>query len=201
MLSCTSPREAPFAYFPPPPWNLLFFTVESTISSPCSCSDLRFSLAKVQLSLTLTLSPHDLVLWTDCSVPFLLAKAVLVYLPTAFSVSVALRLLFHFQQAQFVQVFLLKSAPFYEPFAGLGSTNKSAVSLLFSSYLTFALSSLPCPLLHLSFYLKLCGRSRRNCLLSSPVLSGYNGPPNICFSWGTMRLMSWPDRECYLCPL
>ena len=54
-----------------------------------------------------------------------------------------------------------------------GSTNKPAISLLFSYYLTLVLSSPPCPLPHLSFYLKLCGRSGRNCLLSSLVLSGY----------------------------
>ena len=50
------------------------------------------------------------------------------------------------------------------------------------------------------FYLKLCGRSGRNCLLS-PVLSSDNGFPDTCFFQGTMRLMSWPDGECYLRPL
>ena len=83
-------------------------------------------------------------------------------------------------------------------FAGLGSTNKSATSLLIS-YLTLVLSSPPCPLLRLSFYLKLCGRSGRNCLLS-PVLSGCNGSPDTPFSLGT-RLMSWPDGERYSRPL
>ena len=67
----------------------------------------------------------------------------------------------------------------------------------FSSLLI--LSSPPCPLLHLSFYLKLCGRSGRNCLLSSG-LSDCNGSPDTSFSWGISRLMSWPDRECYLHP-
>ena len=85
--------------------------------------------------------------------------------------------------------------------AGLGSTNKSAISLLFSYYLTLILSSLPCPLLHLSSYLKLCGRSGRNCLLCPLVLSDYNGSPDARFSWGTTRLMSWPDGERYLRPL
>ena len=75
------------------------------------------------------------------------------------------------------------------------------ISLLFSSCLTLVLSSPPCPLFHLSFYLKLYGRSGRNCLLSPPVLSGYNGSPDIRFSRGTTRLMSWPDGERYLCPL
>ena len=55
----------------------------------------------------------------------------------------ALRQLFPFRQAQYVQVFLLKPAPFCTLFAGLGSTNKSAISLLFSYYLTLVLSSPP----------------------------------------------------------
>ena len=65
----------------------------------------------------------------------------LAFLSTA--LSVALRPLFPFRQAQYVQVFPLKPAPFYTIFAGLGSTNKSAISLLFSYYLTLALSSPP----------------------------------------------------------
>ena len=81
----------------------------------------------------------------------------------------ALRPLFPFQQAQYVQVFSLKPAPFCTFFAGLGSTIKSAISLLFSFYLTLVLPSPLCPLLHLSFYLKLSGWSGRNCLLSCSI--------------------------------
>ena len=77
----------------------------------------------------------------------------------------ALRLLLPFRQAQYVQVFLLKPAPFCMLFAGLGSTNKSTTSLLFSSYLILFLSSPPCPLLHLSFYLNPSGRSVFSLLL------------------------------------
>ena len=73
-------------------------------------------------------------------------------------------------------------------------------SLLFSYYLTVALFSPPCPLLRLSFYFKLCGRSGRNCLLSPPLLSSYNGSPDTCFSRGTTRLMSWPDGKRYSRP-
>ena len=130
---------------------------------------------------------------------FLLAKAASAYLPTA--LSVALKPLFLFRQAQYFQVFLLKYAPFCMLFAGLGSTNKSATSLLFSFYLTLVLSSPPCPLLHLSFCLSLSGTSGRNCLLSLPVLLGYNGSLDTRFSRGTMRLMSWPDGKRYLRPL
>ena len=154
------------------------------------------SLAKKQLSPTLTLSP--LMIWCFGQMVllfFLLARAAPAFLPTA--LSVALRPVFHFRQAKCAQVFPLKPVSFCTLFAGLGSTNKSATFPLFSSYLTVILSSPPCPLLHFSFYLKLCGRSSRNCLLSSPVLSGYNGSPNIRFYRGTTRLMSWPDEERY----
>ena len=156
------------------------------------------TLAKVRLSPILTLSP--LMTWYSGQTAlflFLLARAAPAFLPTA--LSVALRPLFPFRQAQFVPVFPLKPSPFCTLFAGLGNTIKSAISLLFSSCLTLVLSSPPCPLLHLSCYLKLCGRSDRNCLLS-PVLSGYNGSPDTRFSRGTTQLMSWPDGERCLHP-
>ena len=62
------------------------------------------------------------------------------------------------------------------------------------------MSSPPCPLLHLSSYLKLCGRSGRNCLLSPSILLNYNGSPDTRFSRETTRLMSRPDGERYLRP-
>ena len=99
-------------------------------------------LAKVRLSPTLTLSPFTT--WYSGLTPlflFLLAKAAMAYLPI--TLSVAQRPLFLSQQAQYAQVFPLKPAPFCTLFAGLGSTNKSAISLLFPSYLTLALSSPP----------------------------------------------------------
>ena len=61
---------------------------------------------------------------------FLLARAAPAFLPTA--LSVALRRLFPFWQAQFVPVFPLKPAPFCTLFAGLGNTIKSAIFLLLS---------------------------------------------------------------------
>ena len=126
----------------------------------------------------------------------LLARAAPAFLPTA--LSVALRPLFPLQQAQYVQVFLLKPVPFCTLFAGLGSTNKSTISLFFSSYLILALSSPHCPFFHLPFYLKLSGR---NYLHSPPVISSYNGCPATRFSRGTTQLTSWPDGERYLRPL
>ena len=73
MLSSTSPREALLACPPVPPWNLPLFTVESTLSSPCSHSDPPL-LPRCGSHPPYSLPPHDLVLWTDGSVPFPFGK-------------------------------------------------------------------------------------------------------------------------------
>ena len=76
---------------------------------------------------------------------FLLARAAPAFLPTA--LSVALRLLFPFRQAQYAPVFPLKPAPFCTLFAGLGNTIKSAifVSLLLLSDSRSVLATLSSP--------------------------------------------------------
>ena len=127
----------------------------------------------------LPLPIHDLLIKRMDLFLFFLAKTALMYLPTAHGV--ALRPHFHFWQAQYVQVFLLKPAPFCKLFTGPGSPNKSSVSLLFSSSPTLAMCLLLCPLLRFSFYLKLFDRSCRNCLLFPPVLSAYNGSSDTSF--------------------
>ena len=200
MLPSTGSREALLAFPPFPHWNLPSFTVKFTLSTPCSRSDPSLSCQGAALAHLDSVPPHDLVLWIDSSVAFPFGKGGSGVLANC-SLSLALRPLFPFRQAQYAQVFLLRPTPFCTLFAGLGSTNKSAISLFFSYYLTLVLSSPPCPLLHLSSYLKLCGRSGRNCLLSPSFLSGYNGYPDTRFYRGTMRLMSWPDGERYLRPL
>ena len=132
MLPSTSPREAFLAcpplpllfLYPPSRWSPLFLLHAPVL--------IFLSLAKVRLSPTLTLSP--LMIWYSGLTAlflFLSAGAALAYLPTAFSV--APKPLFPFQQAQYVQVFPLKPGSFCTLFAGLGSTNKSAISLLFLS--------------------------------------------------------------------
>ena len=136
MLPSTSPRKALLACPPSPPWNLPSFTVESTLFSPCSRPDPPLSRQGATLAHLDSLLPCDLVLWTDGSVPF--GKGGSGVLANCF---LALRPLFPFQQAQYAQVFPLKPAPFCTFFAGLGSTNKSATSLLL--YLNLALSSPP----------------------------------------------------------
>ena len=102
------------------------------------------SLAKVRLSPTLTLSP--LMIWYSGQTALfliLLVRAAPAFLPSA--LSVALRPLFPFRQAQFAQVFPLKPAPFCTLFAGLGSTNESAISLLLLSGSRSVLATLSSP--------------------------------------------------------
>ena len=94
MLPSTCSREALVACPPCPPWNLPSFTVESTLSSPCSRSD-PLTLTKVRLSPTLTL--FLLMIWYSGQTALfliLLARAAPAFLPTA--LSVALRPLFPF---------------------------------------------------------------------------------------------------------
>ena len=81
----------------------------------------------------------------------------------------------------------------------LFSAALTCLPFLFS--LTLALSLILCSVLCLFFYLNLSGRSGRNCLLFFPVLSGCNRFLDAhCFQ-GTLWLISWPDGQCYSCPL
>ena len=197
MLPSTCSREGLLACPPCPPWNLPSFTVESTLPTPCSRSEPPLSHQGAALAHLDSLLPHDLVFWIDGYVPFSFGKGGSCVLANCSLCGTEATL--SFSEGPDAPVFPLKPAPFCKLFAGLSSTNKPAIFLLFSYYLTLVLSSPPYPLLNLSSYLKLCGRSGRNCLLSPPVLLGYNGCPDTCFSWGTMWLMSWPDGErCFV---
>ena len=140
-------------------------------------------LAKVRLSPTLTLFP--IMIWCfEQTALFLfhLVRAAPAFLPIA--LSVALRSLFPFWQAQYVQVFPLKPAPFCMLL--VVSAAPTSLPFLFSSSSPIGLSFCP-----------------RHPALSSifpHVLSDYNGSPDTRFSRGTTRLMSWPDGERYLRP-
>ena len=81
------------------------------------------------------------MLWTDGSVPFPFGKGGSGVLANCSLCGTEATLFF--RQAQYAQVFPLKPAPFCTLFAGLGSTIKSAIFLLFSYYLTLVLSSPP----------------------------------------------------------
>ena len=167
--------------------------MESTLPTPCSRSDPPLSCQGAAFAhLDSLIPPHDLVLWTDGSVPFPLGKSGSSVLAncslcgTEATLSFSVGPVCSSFSAEACAICKLSVAP-------------TSLPLLFSFYLTLVLSSPPYPLLHLSSYLKLCGRSRRNCLLSPPVLSDYNGSPDTHFFWGT-RLTSWPDGERHLRP-
>ena len=141
VLPSTSPREALLACPLFLPWIPLL-SLWSLLSPLHALVLISFSLVKMRLSLTLTLS--SLTIWcSGQTVLFLLAKAALEYLLTA--LSVALRSLFPFQQAQYVQVFPLKPASFCKLFVGLGSTNKSATCLFLLSDSHSILATLSSP--------------------------------------------------------
>ena len=74
MLPCTSPKEAVLACPPSPPWNLSSFTVEFTLSSPCSRSDRPLTRQGVVLAHLDSLSPHDLVFGQTALFLLFLAK-------------------------------------------------------------------------------------------------------------------------------
>ena len=83
-----------------------------------------------------------MVLWTDGFVPFPFGKGGSGVLANCSLCGTEATLSFSAGP-----VFLLKPAPFCTLFAGLGNTIKSAIFLLFFSFLTLVLSSPPCPLL------------------------------------------------------
>ena len=142
MLPSTCSREALLACPPFPPRNLPSFTVESTLSSPCSRSDPPHSRQGAALAHLGSLPPHDLVFWTDGSVPFLFDKGGPGVLANCSLCGTENSL---FWQAQYAEVFPLKPAPFCTLFAGLGSTNKSGISLLLLSDSRSVLATLSSP--------------------------------------------------------
>ena len=111
--------------------------MELTLSTQCSPSDPPFSLQGAALAHLDSLPPHDLVIWTYGSIPFLFSKNHLTSLPIALVVS--LRSFFPIRHTQCVEAFLLKPTSFCNLSAGIGRTNKIATSLPL-----FRISLCPC---------------------------------------------------------
>ena len=197
-LPTTCSREALVACPPCPPWNLSSFTVESTLSTTCSRSDPPHSRQGVALAHLDSLPPHDLVLWTDGSVPFPFGKGGSGVLANCSLCGTEATL--SFSAGPVCSSFSAEACAILHALCWSRQHHKVCHIFLLFSCLTLVLSSPPCPLLHLSCYLKLCGRSGRNCPFSPPVLSGYNGSPDTRFSRGTTQLMSLPDGERCLRP-
>ena len=84
MLPSTFSREVILACPPFPPWNSPSLTVESTLSTPCSRSDLPLSRQGATFAHLDFLPSHDLVLWTDGFVPFPFGHSFLFGRPSMF---------------------------------------------------------------------------------------------------------------------
>ena len=175
-------------------WRL-FLHALSLLLGICLCSPWSPPLPLHALALNPpSLSPpHDLVLWTDGFVPFPFGKGGSGILPNCSLCGTEVTLSFSTGP-----VCLSFSAEACAILHALSWSRQHQQVCHFSSLLLLSDSR---SVLHLSSYLKLCGRSGRNSLLSPSVLSDYNGSPDTRFSWGTTQLMSWPDGECYLLPL
>ena len=193
MLSSTSLRETLLACSPFSSWNLSYFTVESTLSFSCSRSDPPLSprcgprppwLSLPSWSGTLdrrlcSFSSSKKRLRLTCLLLSLCHRghSFLFSRPSMFK-------FFRWSLRHSARSLLVSAAP-------------TSLPLLFSSpsiWLSY------CPLLHLSFYLKLSGRSGRNCLVSPPVLSGYIGSPDSCFLPGNNAADELARRAALLAP-
>ena len=157
---------------------------------------LRLMLIGVALAHFDSLLPYNLILWTDDSVPFpfrIGSSAVLANCGTEAT--------FSFSAGPVCSSFSAEAFAILQAFCW--SRQHQQVCHFSSLFLLSDCHSAspPYPFLHLSFHLKLCGRSGRNCLLSHSALSGYNGSADTRFSWETTQLMSWPDGEHYSHPL
>ena len=165
MLHSTSPREALLACPPFPPWNLPSFTVESTLSSPCSRSDPPLSRQGAALAHLDSLLPHDLVLWTDGSVPFLLGNGGSGVLANCSLCGTEATL--SFSAGPVCSSFSAEACAILHALCWSRQHQQvyhfSSLLLLSDSRSVFATQSSPPSF----FYLKLTGRSGRNCLLSN----------------------------------
>ena len=106
-----------------------------------------------------SLLPHDLVLWTDSSVPSL-GKGSFSVLANCFLCGTKSTLFF--SAGPLCSSFSAEVCAILHALCWSRQYQQVCHFLLFY-YLTLVLSSPPCPLLHLSSYLKLCGKSGMNC--------------------------------------
>ena len=172
MLPSSCSRKALVAWPPCPP----SFTVESTFSSPCSRSDPPHSRQGAALAHLDSLPPHDLVLWTDGSVPFLFGKGGSSVLANCSLCGTEATLSFSAGPVRF-------------------SFSAEACTILHA----LCWSRQHQQLCHFSSLISNSAADLAGTVFPS-VLSGYNGSPDTCFSRGTTQLMNWPDGERCLRP-
>ena len=195
MLRSTCSREALVACPPCPSWNLPSFMVESTLFSPCSCSDPPLSRQGAALAHLDSLSPHDLALWTDGSVPFPFGKGGSGVLANCSLCGTEATL--SFSAGPVCSSFSAEACAILHALCWSRQHHKVCH---FSSFLL--LSDSRHPVLSSTFFVisNSVADLAETVFFSPPVLSGYNGSLDTRFSRGTTRLMSWPDGERCLRP-
>ena len=146
----TSPKEAFLACPLFPPWNLPSFTVEWTLFSSCSRSDLALSRQGAALAFLESLPSHDLLLWTDGSVPFSFGKGGSGVLANC---SLCGTEALSFLAGAVCSSFSAEACAIRPALCWSRQHQQVChlTSLLFSSSLTLALALPPYPLLHFSF--------------------------------------------------
>ena len=187
MLRSTCSREALLACPSFPRWNLPSFTVESTLSTPCSRSD-PVSLQGAALAHLDSLPSHDLVLWTEGSVPFPFGKGGSGVLSNCSLCGAEATL--SFSAGAVCSSFSAEACAILH---ALCWSRQHQQVCHFSSLLSNSHSVL-------SSIFPLISNSGRNCLFSPSVLSDYNGSLDTRFSRETTRMISWPDVMHYLHP-
>ena len=198
MHPSTSSREALLACPPFPPRNLSSFTVESTLSSPCSRINPPLSRQGAALAHLDSLLPHDLVLWTDGSVPFPFGKGGFGVPANCFLCGTEATIFF--SAGPVCSSFSAEACAILHALCWSRQHQQvchfSSLLLLsdFRSVLA-TLSSPPSSLLSETLW-----QIWQELSSVSPVLSGYNGPPDTHFYRERTRLMSYPDGERYLRP-
>ena len=192
MLPSTCSREALLACPPCPPWNLPSFTTESTLSSPCSRSDPPHSRQGAALAHLGSLPLHDLILWTDGSVPFPFGKGGSGVLANCSLCGTEATLSF-------------SAGPVCSSFSAEASAILHALCWSRQHHKVCHFSSPPvalsfCPRRPVLFSQTLWQIWQELSSLSSCSIR-LQWVPGHSFLRGTTRLTSWPDRECYLRPL
>ena len=199
VLPSSCSRDALLACPPCPPWNLPSFTVESTLSTPCSRSDPPHSRQGAALTHLDSLPTHDLVLWTDGSVPFPFGKGGSGALDNCSLCGTEASL--SFSAGPVCSSFFAEACTILHALCWSRQHQQvchfsSLLILSDSRSVLSALSSPPSFLLSQTLW-----QIWQELSSLPPVLSDYNGSPDTRFSQGTTRLMSWPDGECYSRPL
>ena len=155
--------------------------MEITLSSSCSRSDpLSLSRQDAALAHLDSLLSHDLVLWTDGFVPFGNSGSGVIAYCSLCGTEATLS----FSAGPVCSSFSTEACTILHALCWSRQHQQVCQfsSLLLLSDSRYVLASPPYPFLHHSSYLNLSGRFGRNCLLSPPILSDYNGSPDTRFS-------------------